>query len=292
MTSVSGYDPGFLAVPLPLPRPAANSPVAELAYTHFTVLLHRTRRLAVLTGVNIDGPTLRDVDRGDDWHLDRRVPAEEQTGPEVYARNDLDRGHLVRRLDPVWGDLATATRAEVDSFSYANAAPQAAMFNQGKRLWAGLEDYLLGHAETYDQRLSVFTAPVLAASDPSYRGVQIPRRFFKVAAWATSTPPTLAATGYLLDQTPQLEDVDLSTRRALTAGDPPPLGPYRTYQVPITDIATLTALDLGGLPAADRLPVPAAVPSRTLRPESTVRTGRWRELRDLEDVQLRRPDPR
>jgi endonuclease G len=61
----------------------------------------------------------------------------------------------------------------------------------------------------------------------------------------------LAASGYVLDQTPQLDDIDLAGVRA-TAGDPPPLGPYRTYQAPISDIAGLTDLELEQLVAADR----------------------------------------
>ena len=71
-------------------------------------------------------------------------------------------------------------------------------------------------------------------------------------------PPTarssLAATGYLLDQTPELPDLPAATARAELAGEPPPLGPYRTYQVPIADIATVTGLDLGPLVGADRFP--------------------------------------
>ena len=102
--------------------------VRELAFTHFTVLLQPDRRLAAVTGVNIDGAQLLDLDRGDYWHLDSRVPAAEQVGPDVYAGNDLDRGHLVR-CDPVWGDPGTALLANLDSFSYVNAAPQAALFN-------------------------------------------------------------------------------------------------------------------------------------------------------------------
>ncbi|WP_253208913.1 hypothetical protein [Streptomyces niphimycinicus] len=41
---------------------------------------------------------------------------------------------------------------------------------------------------------------------------------------------------------------------ARRAGDPPPLGAFRTFQVPVSDIANLTGPDLGPLPAADRLP--------------------------------------
>ena len=175
------------------------------------MLLDPVRRLAATTAVNIDGADLRDLDRVDAWHLDPRVPADRQTGEEVYAHNDLDRGHLVRRRDPVWGPPEVAQSANEQTFVYTNAAPQASVFNQSKLLWAGLEDYVLDHARTYRQRLSVFTGPVLAADDPPYRGVQIPRRFYKIAAWATteagSTDVSLAATGYVLDQTPELPDV-------------------------------------------------------------------------------------
>ena len=75
--------------------------------------------------------------------------------------------------------------ANEQTFVYTNAAPQAAAVQPVQLLWAGLEDYVLDHARTYRQRLCVFTGPVLAADDPPYRGVQIPRRFYKIAAWAT-----------------------------------------------------------------------------------------------------------
>lgn len=281
-TAPAGYDPEFLVTPVPFPVPPAATPTRELPFTHFTVLLEPARKLAVATGVNIDGAQLVELERGDDWHLDPRVPAEQQAGPEVYDGNALDRGHLVRRRDPVWGSAEKAAQANVDTFSYVNAAPQAGEFNQDETLWAGLENYLLDHARLYQQRLSVFTAPVLDPDDPPYRGVQIPRLFWKIAAWATHLEDdpadvTLAGTGYVLDQTPQLDDIKLATRQALEAGDPPPLGPYRTYQVPIADIAGLTGLDLGPLVAADRLPVPAPSAGRAVR---------WVRLEAYENIRL------
>jgi len=285
--AASGYDPAFLGIPTPLPVP--RQMVRELAYTHFTVLLDPVRRLAATTGVTIDGADLQDLDRVDDWHLDPRVPAEEQTGEQVYAGNDLDRGHLVRRRDPVWGPSAVARTANEQTFTYTNAAPQAAQFNQSRLLWAGLEDYVLEHARTYRQRLCVFTGPVLAADDPPYRGVQVPRRFYKIAAWATSAadgPAELAATGYVLDQTPELPDLPAATARAERAGDPPPLGPYRTYQVPIADIATLTGLDLGPLVSADRLPSVVIVSADMLTSDTAAESCRWVQLHDPADIRL------
>jgi endonuclease G len=151
--SPAGYDADFLDVPLPLPTPPAGALMRELLYTHFTVLLYPARRLAIATGVNIDGDQLVTVERANNWHLDARIPVYEQAGEGVYARNDLDRGHLVRRQDPVWGDEATARRANYDTFAYTNAAPQAAAFNQSKQLWLGLEDHVLTYARTNANRM-------------------------------------------------------------------------------------------------------------------------------------------
>jgi endonuclease G len=93
---------------VPLPHPADGPTVRELPYVHFTVLLDPARRLAAATGVSIDSAALLDLCRSDDWYLDPRVPASEQAGAELYARNDLDRGHLVRRRNPVWGEPSVA----------------------------------------------------------------------------------------------------------------------------------------------------------------------------------------
>lgn len=196
-----GFDPHFLGVPVALPVPVDRAlPTVLLSYTHFSVLMRPDRRLAAVTGVGIDGATLRDLPRADDWQLDPRLPPDQQTGEAVYTRNDLDRGHLVRRHDPVWGSPTVAAQANLDTFHFTNAAPQAAVFNQGKTLWAGLENYLLDNAATYARRLVVFTGCMLHPDDPLYRGVQLPLRSFKVAAFLDAGD--LAATGYVLDQTP------------------------------------------------------------------------------------------
>ncbi|MCS3843514.1 DNA/RNA non-specific endonuclease [Microbacterium sp. AK031] len=258
-----GYDAGFLATPLPMPLPAPE--VRELTYPRFSVLLEPQRRLAAVTAVNIDGAHLREVPRAGDWRLDPRIPAEQQTGPDVYARNDLDRGHLVRRRDPGWGAPDEARDATEATFFYPNAAPQAAGFNQSKDLWLGLEDHVLAYAETTDQRVSVFTAPVLADGDPPYRGIRIPLRFWKVAVW--QGPNGLASTGFILDQS---ELVD--TSEDLLAS--PPLGAFRTFQAPIADIADLTGIDFGPLSDADVLKA------------QTLRTDVWRALVTAHEIIL------
>jgi len=261
----AGYDPRFLAPGplLPVPLPTDGTDVVVLPYTHFSVVLRPNRRLAAATVVGIDGGSLVDLDRGGDaWYLDPRVRPDEQAGAELYARNELDRGHLVRRRDPVWGSAPEAQAANADTFSYTNAAPQHARFNQAMELWLGLEDHVLGYAQRWGRRLVVVTGPVFTDDDPEYRGVRIPLRFFKVAGYLLPQPDdgevsVLASAAFVLDQTPLVEEV-----LASAAPDVPPLGAFRTFQVPVADVAELTSLDLGPLPAADRMPalVASSVP--------------------------------
>ncbi|KQU04567.1 endonuclease [Rhodococcus sp. Leaf7] len=261
-----GYDEVFLsATALPIPtRPALTT----LTYTHFSVSMDISRRLAAVTAVNIDGAALRDVERGDDWRLDPRLPTTQQAGPELYANNDIDRGHLVRRRDPVWGTRDVAEQANEDTFHYTVCGPQTATLNQSKELWLGLEDYVLEHARTYGQKISVFSGCIFADDDPVYRGIAIPRRFFKIATWWQDDVP--AATGYVLDQSESLAPI---LERGVLARDIPPLGAYRTYQVPVADIAAATGLAMADLTAADRL---ALVPG--------VRPVEWREIERADDL--------
>jgi endonuclease G len=53
-------------------------------------------------------------------------------------------------------------------------------------LWLGLESYLQDNAADNGRRLVVFTGPIFSDTDPVYRGVQIPLKFFKVAVFMHS----------------------------------------------------------------------------------------------------------
>lgn len=278
----AGYDPAFLGPAVPMPTLGSALPTVLLHYTHYSLLFRPDRRFAAITAHAMDGGKLFSLDRDDDWNLDPRLAAELQAGPAVYARNDLDRGHLVRRASVSWGrDRAEAQRANVDSFFYTNAAPQAAKFNQGKDLWLGLEDYLHEHAATFDRKLVVVAGPVLEDGDPPYRGIQIPLRFWKVAAFVQDG--ALAATGYLLDQTPLVDDLDATLAGAAAAGEAPPLGPFRTFQVPVADIAAVAGVALDQLVLADLM---GAAATGAAPPPGSANTG-WLELSSLEDVVLR-----
>lgn len=252
----AGYDPAFLGsaagqnVPFPSLKSSLKSKalivdtkakgIAKylLAYEHFSVVMHADRKLALFTAVNIDGAREQRLKRtSDPWAKDPRIPAAAQIGGEVYKNNQLDRGHLVRRLDPTWGP--TAKTAELDSFFYTNCTPQHASFNQV--LWAELEDYLLDNAGTLGFQACVFTGPVFGESDGLYRGIRLPNSYWKVAAMLRTEDHKLSATGYVVSQ------ADLVTNLEFAYGQ------VRTYQVSLARIEAVTGLNFGSLRLADPL---------------------------------------
>ena len=171
------------------------------------------------------------------WAFDPRIPQATQTGNELYAGNDLDRGHLVRRLDPAWGP--SARQGEKDTFFFTNCAPQHADFNQ--RLWLELENYLLDNADTRGFRATVFTGPVFRTDDPAYRDTLLPQAFWKVAVMINNETGALSATGYLVSQAGLIADLEFV------------FGSFKTYQVPIRDIESWTGLGFGTLRTHDPL---------------------------------------
>lgn len=261
--SRKGYDAEFLGtganrVPLPelpddlVPLAAVNTLAASephyvLPYHHFSAVLNRDRRLAFFTAVNIDGASsLRLKREPDRWFLDPRVPADEQTGEDAYRDNPLDRGHLVRRLDPAWGSSRDEAKvSNDDTFHFTNCSPQHEDFNQNQTTWAGLEDYILENADNRDFRVSVFTGPVLAEDDQQFAGVQLPRQFWKVVVMVKESGG-LSATAYLLSQEDLIEGLELVPETFS-------YGAYKTYQVTVRRIEDLTGLSFGSLADADPL---------------------------------------
>ena len=256
-----GFDSEFLgsgdhAVQLPVlpdalvPLASTNSLAKEepkylLPYHHFTVVQNKERKLAFFTAVNIDGKLQQKPRRlNDRWFFDPRLPKEEQTGEDVYEKNPLDLGHLVRRLDPAWGSSEkTAKLANDDTFHFTNCTPQHQDFNRNKTSWAGLEDYILKNAGNLHFKVNVFTGPVLDDDDDAYEGVQLPRQFWKVVTMV-KTDGQLSATAYLLSQKHLIEG--LRPREAFA------YGAYKTYQVHVTKVEKLSGLSFG-LAGADPL---------------------------------------
>ena len=214
-----GYAPKFLGPTIALPTLSAtnrkdavklnNSEVIN--YTHFSLALSKSRQFAFWVAWNIDGGSLKKLSRkGIDFIFDPRISDEFQVGDELYGNNRLDRGHIARRADLLWGSTAEARRANVDSFFFTNITPQMDNFNQSSQggLWGRLEDAVFDEVDVEDLRLSLFGGPLFHEDDRVFRDVKIPREFFKVIAYVEAG--VLNAKAFLLTQSlDQLELLDL-----------------------------------------------------------------------------------
>jgi endonuclease G len=201
----------------------------------------------------------------DKWFVDPRIPAAEQTDESVYKNNPLDRGHLVRRLDPAWGtSRELAKLSNDDTFHFTNCSPQHEDFNQNQTTWAGLEDYILENADNRDFRATVFTGPVFEEDDDPFAGVQLPREFWKVAVMVKESGD-LSATAYLLSQAELIAGLEVALEEFS-------YGAYRTYQVPVHRIEGRTRISFGTLGNAD--------------PLAGLEADRADEIRDFAEIRL------
>lgn len=156
------------------------------------------------------------------WLPDRRIDKADQTIEKWYrGKNplvprpgsddadryieiaDFDRGHIVRRTEPIWGDQQAGREANRQTFHHANACPQQPRFNQDKdrhpsdisageeqRSWYGLEVAVLRAATDDDTKMNVFTGPFFEDTDPVYGpgkpgggNRKIPLTYWKVIVW-------------------------------------------------------------------------------------------------------------
>lgn len=247
--SAEGYDPTFLGAEhqlgLPTLAPPLQPKVAKLkngyevlTYNHFSIVMNAERRLAFFTAVNVDGLQLQEIKRDrDKWYFDPRLDKQFQAGPELYSKNELDYGHLVRRLDPCWGSVAAA--AGEDTFHFTNCSPQYSRLNRHE--WLEVENYVLKTADNADVRISVFTGPVFRDDDIVYRGVyRLPADFWKIVAFINKNGQ-LRASAFVRSQKNYLDTLGFFDDE------------YKTWQVPVPQIESLTGLSFGIPQEADPL---------------------------------------
>lgn len=238
-TDRTGFAADFLGpeVHVPLLDPSiADDAVAweggdMIPYTHFSLSLSRSRRFARWVAWNIDGSCLMRLSRATgSFTKDPRLPESVQTGNELYAGNRLDRGHLARRADLLWGAMQEAAQANLDSFYYTNISPQMDDFNQSAKngLWGRLENAVFDDVDVDELRVSVLGGPVFRADDRMYRGTALPREYWKVVVFLEAG--VLKSRAFLLSQ-------ELDQLRAL-----PDLDEFRVYQIALPDLEQRTQL--------------------------------------------------
>ncbi|XVS66943.1 DNA/RNA non-specific endonuclease [Actinosynnema sp. CA-299493] len=254
-----GFDENFLGTPVGVPElgEAARADAVELNgsvvvdYTHFSLAQSKSRRFAFWVAWNIDGGDLRSISRtGIPFVLDPRLPARFQVGDELYRGNRLDRGHLARRADLLWGPESVARKANEDSFFFTNITPQMDDFNQSMRqgLWGRLEDAVMSDVDVDDLRVSVYGGPVFRPDDRVFRGVALPREYWKVIAFTSAG--TLKARAFVLTQNlNQMESLELDE--------------FRVFQVRLGEVEERGGFTFPtALTAADTLVVPESLAER------------------------------
>jgi endonuclease G, mitochondrial len=230
-----------------------------IPYTHFSLSLSKSHRMPYFVAWNIDGAQLKAFGRkGLKFDFDPRIDEQFQIGDDVYSDNKLDRGHVARRADLVWGPAAEAKQGNHDSFFFTNITPQHQAFNQSQRhgLWGLLENAVLEDVTVDRLRLSVMAGPIFQSDDPSFRGIRIPRDFWKLVAFVDSDDANkLKIKAYVLTQKNLLDDLE-----ALE------LDPFRLFQVSLGKLGQLTKLNFNQLNKFDAFAPEVSAPEM-LRPE-------------------------
>lgn len=184
----------------------------ELEYAHFSVWMHKERRLALYTAANVDWRNRRKTVGGRStsrdslagwpgedniaelWTSDPRIDERYQL-PDGFYTNDrgaFDKGHITRRDDVCWGDTFEEIQtANGDTFHVTNCSPQRKAFNQGsfgQENWGDLETAIQTLTKADGQPACIFAGPVLRPDDPWFNGsddvgavrIRIPREFWKI----------------------------------------------------------------------------------------------------------------
>lgn len=241
-----GYDDEFLGPRLGMPSvPDIGSIAAPridtceenfvLDYEHFSIVMHKERRLAIFCAANVDTSEARkrpepDREYGrkalngfgkndrEKWFIDPRIAFDHQLPDQFFEKDDkaFDKGHLTMRSEVAWGfDYAQVRRANGDTFHTTNCSPQVADFNRSifgfTGVWGQLEEFVLESAKV--EKLCVFAGPVLADDDKSFQGrigdqrvpIQIPSRYWKLIVARSGSG--FESFAFVLEQ--DLSDVDL-----------------------------------------------------------------------------------
>lgn len=238
----------------------------EVKYTHYSAFVHKTRRFPIMTAVNIKGQAYNAKKRveGEPWAFSDQLANTFQVENGFYGKdlNTFDRGHLVRRVDPCWGDDETSLAAELDTFKWVNCTPQHKKLNQKGGIWYQLEQHIIekGVKNKTGADISVFAGPVLADNDKVFKVkyndayLQIPVVYWKVIVWKKADGK-LYAVGFMMSQwqfikKKLIDPPDVIKKRAIAKKatlednyfENLEFSDHKTYQVPISAIEQQTGI--------------------------------------------------
>jgi len=225
----NGFNEHFISVETPFPTPSRQlkrqlAPLINqageymLRYHHYSTLHHSIRRMPVVSAINIDGNPAKRRDtseRKDKWLRDNRIDFALQLTDAYYKNSHFDKGHMTRREDANWGRTPEEAKRNADfTCMYTNACPQVPGINRAVHgydgLWGALEQIILEQGAAQEQgrqaKICVYNGPVFVDTDPVFKGVQTPLRFFKIVVWLNDAgkPQT---TAFILSQEDLVSDI-------------------------------------------------------------------------------------
>ena len=291
----TGYDKAFIGIELPLPVAATTTVRNDLIgadggrlahYTHYSLSLRKSRRLAAFVGWNIDGKITKPDSKDAEWQIDPRIPVQFQVDNTLYQGTKFDRGHIAKREDLLWGGKAPAKRANDDSFCYTNATPQHENFNRlAPALWKSLEDEIFRQVDVADLRISLIGGPIFAKDDraftPSaapagFKPVLIPKEFFKIVAYRDAADNRVKALAFRLSQA-NLVNGKLES----LAPEGLDLSAFELYQVKVAEIEAATGLSML---AFRRFDTKATLQRIGIEAQAVAQSGRPMPIRSFADV--------
>lgn len=287
----SGYDASFVGVSLPLPTGATKAVRDDLIgangnkvahYTHYSLSMRKSRRLAAFVAWNISGKITKPKNKEASWQTDDRIPVEFQIDNTLYAGTKFDRGHIAKREDLLWGGTTVAKRANDDSFCYTNATPQHEKFNRlAPALWKSLEDELFRQVDVADLKVALLGGPIFRSDDrlfkpanapQGFKGVRIPREYFKVVAYRDAADGRVKVLAFRLSQANLI-----GGKLEVAAAESLDLEKFEMYQVKVADLEKLTGLDMPAFRKLDVIATPQAV-------TEGVAPRRVQPIRSFEDI--------
>jgi|GEM_PF-3353068 len=270
---VKGFDANFLGRKLAFPKldnklcaPLLTGTGHEIVYTHFSVFVHKERRLPIMSACNIRGEAYNAEPREgtEPWDYSDQIEKAFQIDNEFYGndKNTFDRGHLVRRVDPCWGVPEVANQAEAETFRWVNCTPQHNKLNRNGGVWFQLEQHIMEkgvRGKIAD--ISVFAGPVLNSADKLFKlqyrntDVPIPVVFWKIIVWKKADNK-MYAVGFMMSQwqwikhmlieesapAPAVLEKAVKPKLEDTYFENLEFSDHQTYQVPISAIAAATGI--------------------------------------------------
>jgi endonuclease G len=258
-SSCKGYDENFMGFKTPVPElgKQLRRKVAILTddpesfilkYYHFSVIQHTVRKMPVVSAVNIDADPEKRKDhtaRKDNWMRDNRIDMEVQLKNSFYSNSGFDKGHMSRREDANWGRTETESRLSANlTCMHTNACPQVPELNRSSSsgLWGQLEKLVLEKGvkkeEGKEARICVYNGPIFVSTDPVFKGVQIPLRFYKVIVWLNEKGGK-KTTAFILSQEDLVGDIQFEELQFDQD--------FKEHQCSITYLENLTGMVFTGI---------------------------------------------